>query len=128
LEGHRQEEIDVRGRDMLNGLPKTITVCSAEICLALEESAYAIVAATKSVLERTEPELASDIFDRGIVLTGGGALLNGLQQLLIRELQVPVHVADDPMSCVVKGTGMALNNLGKVSSGSQRSRQRSRVG
>ncbi|MNN77901.1 Rod shape-determining protein MreB [compost metagenome] len=73
-----------------------------------------IVAAAKSVLERTPPELSADIIDRGVILTGGGALLNGLDELLAEELRVPVVIAEDPMHCVVKGTGLMLDNLDKV--------------
>lgn len=110
----RQEEMDIRGRDMISGLPKTVTVRSEEMREALQETVDMLVAATKQVLEVTPPELAADIFDKGIVLTGGGALLYGLDKLLIQELQIPVHIANDPMSCVVHGTGMALDYMAKV--------------
>ncbi|MDB5083491.1 MAG: rod shape-determining protein [Bacilli bacterium] len=110
----RREELDIRGRDMVSGLPKTIQIKSEEIRLALEEPVDAIIVAAKSVLERTPPELAADIFDKGIVLTGGGALLFGLDQLMMEQLQIPVHIADEPMSCVVRGTGIALENLDKI--------------
>ncbi len=113
LRDGRREEIDVRGRDMVTGLPKTVLIKSEEMAIALEESAYAIVAAAKAVLERTSPELAADIFDKGIILTGGGALLNGMDKLLMAELQVPVHIADDPMTCVARGTGAFLENIDK---------------
>ncbi|KPV42840.1 rod shape-determining protein [Alicyclobacillus ferrooxydans] len=106
----RVAETTVRGRDMMSGLPKTITVKSTEMHDALREPIDAIVAATKSVLEKTPPELAADIFDKGIVLTGGGALVDGLDKLMIHELQVPVHVAEDPMQCVVLGTGLMLEH------------------
>lgn len=109
--GSRQEHIDIRGRDMVSGLPQTITVDSDEIMEALIESVNQIVAATKSVLERTPPELSADIIDRGVILTGGGALLHGLDQLLEDELKVPVFVADNPMGCVVRGTGKMLDHL-----------------
>lgn len=111
----RNEKMDIRGRDMVSGLPLTITIDSKEVREALWEPASAIVAAAKSVLERTPPELSADIIDRGVILTGGGALLNGLDQLLAEELKVPVLIADDPMHCVVKGTGIMLDNLDKVS-------------
>jgi rod shape-determining protein MreB len=110
----RQEEMDIRGRDMVNGLPRTVTLHSNEVREALIEPVYEIVTASKNVLERTPPELAADIIDRGIILTGGGALLHGLDQLLIDELKVPVLVAENPMTCVVRGTGMMLDNLDKV--------------
>lgn len=110
----RHEQLDIRGRDMISGLPKTVTVESEEMREALQESVDLIVAATHSVLEQTPPELAADIFDKGIILTGGGALLYGLDRLMTRELQVPIHIAQDPMSCVVNGTGMALEFMDKM--------------
>ncbi|ASS73873.1 rod shape-determining protein [Tumebacillus algifaecis] len=116
--GARHEEMDIRGRDMISGLPKTVTVRSEEMREALQETVDLIVAATKQVLEVTPPELAADIFDKGIVLTGGGALLYGLDKLMIEELQIPVHIASDPMSCVVHGTGMALDYMAKISKNS----------
>lgn len=106
----RDASADVRGRDMLTGLPKTIHVKSDELGEALMESVHEIIAATKSVLEITPPELAADIFDKGIMLTGGGALVRGLDKLMVQELQVPVHVADQPMHCVVLGTGQFLDS------------------
>ncbi|MGD8190324.1 rod shape-determining protein [Brevibacillus ginsengisoli] len=112
----RQDEMDIRGRDMVTGLPLTITVHSAEIQEALAESASAIVQAAKSVLERTPPELSADIIDKGVFITGGGALLHGLDNLLADELKVPVLVAEDPMMCVAKGTGMMLEYLDRVPS------------
>ena len=108
-----EQEMDVRGRDMVSGLPMTVTVHTNEMMQALEDTVQAIVSATKSVLEKTPPELAADIFDRGVVLTGGGALLRGMDRLLMDELQVPVHVADDPMTCVARGTGDFLENIDK---------------
>ncbi len=112
--GSRDEEIDIRGRDMVSGLPRTITVYSEEIEEALRESVSLIVQAAKSVLERTPPELSADIIDRGIILTGGGALIHGLDQLLAEELKVPVLLADEPMNCVAKGTGIMLSNIDKI--------------
>ncbi|WP_152396341.1 rod shape-determining protein [Paenibacillus guangzhouensis] len=110
----RQAEMDIRGRDMVSGLPFTVTINSSEIREALWESVTSIVVAAKSVLERTPPELSADIIDRGVILTGGGALLDGLDELLAEELKVPVLIAEDPMHCVVKGTGIMLDNLDKV--------------
>ena len=110
----RNEEMDIRGRDMVSGLPLTVTIRSGEVREALWEPVSAIVAAAKAVLERTPPELSADIIDRGVILTGGGALLHGIDQLLAEELKVPVLVAEDPMHCVVKGTGIMLDNLDKV--------------
>jgi rod shape-determining protein MreB len=111
----RKESMDIRGRDMVSGLPLTVTIHSDEVQEALWEPISSIVTAAKSVLERTPPELSADIIDRGVILTGGGALLHGLDQLLADELKVPVLIAEDPMHCVVKGTGMMLDNLDKVS-------------
>jgi len=110
----RREEMDVRGRDMVTGLPQTVTIHSEEVREALWEPISSIIAAAKSVLERTPPELAADIIDRGIILTGGGALLDGLDDLLSDELGVPVLIAEDPIHCVVKGTGIMLDNLDRV--------------
>lgn len=112
--GSRDEQIDIRGRDMVSGLPRTITVYSEEIEEALRESVSLIVQAAKSVLERTPPELSADIIDRGIILTGGGAMIHGLDQLLAEELKVPVLLADEPMNCVAKGTGIMLSNIDKI--------------
>ncbi|MCL7747945.1 MULTISPECIES: rod shape-determining protein [Halalkalibacter] len=114
--GGRQEEIDIRGRDMVSGLPRTITVHSKEIEEALLESVSYIVQASRQVLEQTPPELSADIIDRGVILTGGGALLHGIDQLLAEELKVPVLVAEEPMHCVAKGTGIILENLDRMSS------------
>ncbi|SEN32667.1 rod shape-determining protein MreB [Terribacillus saccharophilus] len=114
FEGARQESIDIRGRDMVSGLPRTITVYSEEIEEALRESVAMIVQAARTVLEQTPPELSADIIDRGIILTGGGALLHGIDQLLAEQLKVPVFVAEDPMDCVAKGTGIMLENIDKL--------------
>ena len=112
--GARKEEIDIRGRDMVSGLPRTITVGSEEIQQALKENADVIVQAAKGVLERTPPELSADIIDRGVILTGGGALLHGIDMLLAEELKVPVLIAEDPMQCVAIGTGMMLDNIDRL--------------
>ncbi|MCY0888010.1 MAG: rod shape-determining protein [Alicyclobacillaceae bacterium] len=123
--GHDDKSREVRGRDMMTGLPKTIEVKAGQMREALADTVAAIISATKSVLERTPPELAADIFDKGVMLTGGGALISGLDKLMVDELQVPVHIAEDPMQCVVIGTGKflemrdalrtkALRNGGKV--------------
>lgn len=112
--GSRREEMDIRGRDMVSGLPLTATIHSDEIREALWEPVMSIVMSAKSVLERTPPELSADIIDRGVILTGGGALLDGLDNLLADELRVPVLIADNPMHCVVKGTGVMLDHLDKM--------------
>jgi len=100
--------MDVRGRDLINGLPKTVNITSDEVREAMAEPIGAIIDAVKSVLEKTPPELAADIIDRGLVLTGGGALLRRLDTLLSEVTGIPVIVADDPMSCVVIGTGQRV--------------------
>jgi rod shape-determining protein MreB len=114
--GSRKESIDIRGRDLVSGLPRTITVVSEEIERALKEPAAMIVQAAKSVLERTPPELSADIIDRGVILTGGGALLHGMDMLLAEELKVPVLIAEEPMKCVAIGTGIMLENIDKIPS------------
>ena len=101
----------VRGRDQITGLPRTITVRSSEVSQAIHDHLGTIVQTVRRVLERTPPELASDVIDRGIVLTGGGALLRHLDDLLLHETGVPVHVAEDPLRCVVKGAGAALEYI-----------------
>jgi rod shape-determining protein MreB len=112
-EGNRDEAIEVRGRDLVTGLPLSITVNSEEVRQALLTTVNQVIAAIKGVLEKTPPELAADIIDKGIVLTGGGAYLDGLDLLLMEELRVPVIIADDAMTCVVRGTGIMLENLDK---------------
>jgi rod shape-determining protein MreB len=107
--------MEVKGRDMVDGLPKTVQITSQAIREALAEPVHQIVMRTRSVLEQTPPELASDIVSHGIWLTGGGALLRGLDQLLMRETGIPVHVAEDPLSCVALGTGQALDQIEMLS-------------
>ena len=103
--------MEVKGRDMVEGLPRTIQISSREVREALSESVHQIVLRTRSVLEQTPPELASDISLHGIWLTGGGALLRGLDHLLTEETGLPVHIAEDPLSCVALGTGQALDQI-----------------
>lgn len=110
----REEELQVRGRDLVSGLPRTITISSTEVEESLRESVRIIVHAAKNVLEQTPPELSADIMNKGIVLTGGGALLHGLDRLLADELHVPVFVADNPLHCVVIGTGIMLDHIDKI--------------
>lgn len=104
-------QIEVKGRDLVTGLPRTVVVTSEEIRKALHEPVRAIVEKVKNVLERTPPELAADIVERGIVLTGGGALLRGIDRLLQEETRIPVHVAEEPISCVAVGAGRALEEI-----------------
>lgn len=124
----RTEEVsmDIRGRNLISGLPKTIRVTSSEMMEALEEPASSIVEAVHGVLERTPPELAADISDRGIMMTGGGSLLFGLDQLLQEKTNIAVHIADDAISCVASGTGKALDSIevmDKISTSERRVRR-----
>ena len=109
--GNKNDKMEVRGRDLVTGLPHSITICSDEVEEALRESVYIIVHTAKNVLEQTPPELAADIIDKGIVVTGGGALIDGFDLLLAHELKVPVFVAESPLTCVVEGTGILLDNI-----------------
>ncbi|MDT3698324.1 MAG: rod shape-determining protein [Thermincola sp.] len=104
--------MDIRGRDLVSGLPKSVTITSEQLYEAMQEPVEAVVGAVKEVLEKTPPELSADIINKGIVMTGGGALLNGLDTLISRETSLPVYVADDPLSCVALGTGKALSMIG----------------
>ncbi len=105
------ESMDVKGRDLVSGIPKIININSDEVRLAIQEQIDVIVAAVKTALEQTPPELAADIVDRGIYLTGGVALLKGLDDLLKQETGLPIKIADDPLTTVVLGSGRALDNL-----------------
>jgi rod shape-determining protein MreB len=105
------ESMDVKGRDLVSGIPKIININSDEVRQAIQEQIDTIVAAVKTALEQTPPELAADIVDRGIYLTGGGALLKGLDELLKQETGLPIKIADDPLATVVLGSGRALDNL-----------------
>src|SRR3989339_393599 len=109
--GSEIESMDVKGRDLVTGIPKIINVNSDEVRQAIQEQIDTIVAAVKGALEQTPPELAADIVDRGIYLTGGGALLKNLDTLLHQETGLPIKIADDPLSTVVMGSGKALDNL-----------------
>ena len=111
----REESIEIKGRDLVAGVPKNMKVSSAQIREALTEPVEAIIEAVRLSLEATPPELASDILDRGIVLTGGGALLRGLSKRIRHETNLPVYVADDPMTCVARGTGTVLENMSSFS-------------
>ncbi|WMM23558.1 rod shape-determining protein [Tissierella sp. MB52-C2] len=103
--------MDITGRDMISGLPKTISISSDEIYNALKEPVHNILEAIKSTLEKTPPELASDVMELGIMLTGGGALLEGLDRLIMEETGMPVHIAEEPLDCVAIGTGKALDSI-----------------
>ncbi len=103
--------MEIRGRDIVTGLPRSINVSSDDVTEAIQNELEAIIAAAKKVLQKTPPELSADIMDKGIVLTGGSSLLRNIDQLISRTTGVPVYVADDAMLCVAKGTGIALDNL-----------------
>lgn len=107
-------EIEVRGRNIAEGVPKTFVLTSKEICEALQEPLAGIVTAVKNVLENSPPELAADIGEHGILLTGGGALLRDLDKLIYDRTGIPTRVAEDPLTCVVRGGGMALEMLDKI--------------
>jgi len=109
--GGERRTMEVKGRDLIDGIPKTIVIGDDEIREALREPIMTIVDAVRTALERTPPELAADIVDKGIVLTGGGALLKGLDLLLRQETNLPITVAEDPLSCVALGTGKVLDEL-----------------
>jgi rod shape-determining protein MreB len=107
----REESVEIKGRDLVAGVPKNMKISSAQVREALTEPIEAIIEAVRLSLEATPPELASDILDRGIVLTGGGALLRGFAKRIRHETNLPVYVADDPMTCVARGTGVVLENM-----------------
>jgi len=105
------KRMDIRGRDLVTGLPKTVNISAEETAISLAEPVEAVIGAIKEVLEKTPPELAADIVNRGIVLSGGGALLDGFNTKLMEETELPIHIADEPISCVAIGTGKALAML-----------------
>ncbi|MFT8607134.1 MAG: rod shape-determining protein [Liquorilactobacillus ghanensis] len=116
LPDHRSKEMEIRGRDVVNGLPRTITLSSNQIEKALHDTMLSVIDAAKEVLEQTPPELAADIIDRGVILTGGGALLDGTDQLFANHLKVPVTVAETPLDDVAMGTGYLLEHIEKSQS------------
>ncbi|MDQ0285053.1 rod shape-determining protein MreB [Desulfofundulus luciae] len=122
-----RREMEVRGRDLVSGLPRAVVITAHQVHEAISESLEAVVGAVKEVLEHTPPELAADIVDKGIVLTGGGALLHGIDTLLSRETGVPVHIAEDPLSCVALGTGRALSMLNVLSANTPRKKRLSNM-
>ena len=103
--------MEVRGRDQITGLPKTVVMTSNEVTTALQDTLVTIVGAVRTVLEKTPPEMASDVVDRGIIFTGGGSLLRGLDELVAEQSNVPCQVADNPLDCVAIGAGAALDYL-----------------
>ncbi|MDQ0227010.1 rod-share determining protein MreBH [Metabacillus niabensis] len=111
---HEKETMDIRGRDLVTGLPKTITVSSYEMQDAMKESLYHILEAIRATLEDCPPELSGDIVDRGVILTGGGALMKGIQEWLSEEIVVPVHIAPNPLESVAIGTGRSLTVINKI--------------
>lgn len=111
LPAEKEKTMEIRGRDMIAGLPKTITISSNEVTEAMQNEVDKIILAVRNVLEQTPPELSSDVIDRGMVMTGGGSLLRNLDKMLTKATGVPCHVADDALFCVAKGTGIALENL-----------------
>jgi rod shape-determining protein MreB len=115
---------EVRGRDLVTGLPKAVTISSAQCYEAIKENLEAVVGVVKEVLEHTPPELSADIVDQGIVMTGGGALLYGIDRLISSETGLPVYVADDALSCVAVGTGRALSMLGVLNNKQAATRRR----
>ncbi|NDA92009.1 MAG: hypothetical protein EBX90_01815 [Betaproteobacteria bacterium] len=114
--GAEMREMEVRGRNLAEGIPRTFTVSSNEILEALNDPLNQIVTSVKVALEQTPPELGADITERGIMLTGGGALVRDLDRLLVEETGLPVLIAEEPLTCVVKGCGMALERMDQLSS------------
>ena len=108
---NRYRSMEIRGRDLISGLPKTVSITSEDSWQAMQEPIEAVVDMVKKVLEITPPELSADIVDNGILMTGGGSMLDGLDLLIAQEAQLPVHLAEDPISCVAKGTGIALDQI-----------------
>ncbi len=111
LSQKEKESIEIRGRDLINGLPKTITITNNEVTEAISDPLREIIRAIKNVLQKTPPELAADIMNKGMVLSGGGALLKNFDELISQATGVPCYIADDPLACVARGTGIALENL-----------------
>ena len=114
LDGAEGETMEIKGRDLMNGVPKELLISEFQIAESLSEPVGAIIEAVKVALEHTAPELAADIVDKGIVLTGGGALLGNMDFVLRQSTGLPVSIADDPLSCVVLGTGRALEEMKRL--------------
>lgn len=119
-QGAGEKTMEIRGRDLISGLPKAVKVNSLQVHEAIKETLELIIGGVKEVLELTSPELAADIVNKGIVMTGGGSLLEGIDRLLSEETGLPVYVAEDPISCVAKGTGRALANMSIISAAGKR--------
>ncbi|AKA72084.1 rod shape-determining protein [Clostridium scatologenes] len=109
-----EESMEIRGRDLISGLPKVVNITESEVRDALSEPVSQIIDSIKTTLEKTPPELASDIMDKGIMLAGGGAMLKGLDQLINKETHMPVHIAESPLDCVALGAGKALDTIDKI--------------
>jgi len=107
----KEEHMEVRGRDLAGGLPKTVKISSNEVTEAMQDELREIINAIKKVLQEAPPELAADVMDKGMVLSGGGALLKNIDQLIAKTIEVPCYIAEEPLQCVVKGIGIALDNL-----------------
>jgi rod shape-determining protein MreB len=122
----QEEQAEIRGRDLVTGLPKTIVLTSEEVRAALEEPVQAIMDAIKATLDKTPPELASDIMDRGIMLAGGGSLLQGLCERLRQETQIAVELAESPLTCVAVGAGMYLDEIDTIARSKRQPRARAR--
>lgn len=110
----KEMTMDVKGRDQVTGLPKTVTISSEEVRTALSDPAKAIIEVVKNTLEETPAEIAADLVDRGIILSGGGSLIRGLTELIAQETELPVNLADDPLTCVARGTGIYMEELDNI--------------
>ncbi len=115
VEGEEEMLMEIKGRDMITGLPKIVEISESQVREALKEPVYAIIESIKTTLEKTPPELAADIMEKGIMLAGGGAYLRGLDILINKETNMPVHIAEAPLDCVVLGAGKALEDFDKIS-------------
>ena len=120
----QEEQAEIRGRDLVTGLPKTLVISSEEVRDAIAEPIAAIIDAIKSTLDKTPPELASDIMDRGIMMAGGGSLLRGMCERVREETQMPVNLAESPLTCVAVGSGRSLEEFDALHRTSQRARRR----
>jgi rod shape-determining protein MreB len=114
FEGIKEQSMEVKGRNLLNGLPQNITITTQEVREALADPVMQILDAVRVTFERTPPELAADVIDQGVTLTGGGALLRGLDRLIAQETGMPVHIGPDPLDCVANGTGMVLDHFDQL--------------